>query len=277
VRRSTGHSWCSDLGKAAFVCTVIAGLIAAGGVRAAEEVATNLDIMQRLTAQVVTELHGKFNASLNGRTVQLKPAGGSEDYVFVMNVFREELIRLGVDVVEPANALTINSYTPPRPGSAAAAAAAAAAAQATTQPTGGSGATPTAPAESSVSAPTTTPNIGGPVPLQLRFQNVVFALDYTDSHRAFLFGGKRVDRRAAVRVMATLSDETGKVLWVGEAASQHSDEYDYAQAAVVEQGTYQFNQPVVPAGGWGRYAEPVFVTGIIVGLIYLFFSNQSDN
>jgi hypothetical protein len=93
-----------------------------------------------------------------------------------------------------------------------------------------------------------------------------------------LIGGKRVDRRASVRIMTTISDPVdGRVVWVGEAARDQSDEIDYADAARVEQGTYQFNHPVAPSGGWGRIAEPVFVTGIIVGLIYLFFSNQSDN
>jgi hypothetical protein len=100
---------------------------------------------------------------------------------------------------------------------------------------------------------------------------------YVDSHRAHLVGGKRVERQANVRIMATLSDAGGRVLWVGEAQRESHDEFDYDDAARVEEGTYQFARPVMPAGGWGRYAEPVFVTGIIVGLIYLFFSNQSDN
>jgi hypothetical protein len=93
-----------------------------------------------------------------------------------------------------------------------------------------------------------------------------------------LVGGKKVKRRADVRVNATLSDaQTGQVLWVGEAARENADEFDMDDAARVEQGVYQFARPVVPGSGWGRLVEPVFVTGIIVGLIYLFFSNQSDN
>jgi hypothetical protein len=227
VRRSTSQAWGSDLVKAAIVCAVFAAMVSAVGVRAAEETATNIDLMQSLTAQVVNELHGKFAPSLNGHAVQLRPAGTSEDYTFVTNVFREELTKLGVKVIEPGTTLD-----------------------------------PTAP----------------DAPLTLQFQNVVFSLKYVDSHRSFVVGGKRVERSAAVRIMTTLSDPAdGRVVWVGEAARDDNDEIDYGKAAQLEQGTYTFNKPVVPSAGWGKYVEPVFVTGIIVGLIYLFFSNQSNN
>jgi hypothetical protein len=107
---------------------------------------------------------------------------------------------------------------------------------------------------------------------------VVFNVKYVDSHRSWVVGGKRVERDAAVRIMATLTDPAdGRVVWVGEAARDSNDEIDYGKAIQIEQGNYAFNKPVVPSAGWGKYVEPVFVTGIIVGLIYLFFSNQSNN
>ena len=226
-RRTTGQAWWSDLGRAALVCAAVAGVVRAGGVRAAETVASNIDLMQQLTAAVIGELHGKFDPTLAGRAVQLKPGGNSEDYTFVTGVFRNELMRMGITTIEP-NATV-------------------------------------APGDSSA-------------PLIRQYQNVIFDLKYTDSHRSHLVGGKRVERRASVRITSTLSDPAnGRVLWVGEAAREHTDEIDYGDAARLEQGTYQFNHPVVPATGWGRYAEPVFVTGVIVGLIYLFFSNQSGH
>lgn len=262
--RST--NWCSDLGKLAAGCAVFAMSVAAGGVRAAENTATNIDLMQQLTAAVLTELHGKFNASINGRAVQLKPAGTTEDYLFVTNVFREELTRLGVETIEPNVTLTAPSTAPPtgaQPGGQ----------QPGTSPTGGG-----VPLSGMANSYQTPPGDGGaPAPLILQYQNVVFDLQYTDSHRAFMVGGKRVDRRASVRILTTLSDDTGKVIWVGEAEREHIDEIDYGDAARVEEGVYQFNRPVVPSSGWSRVVEPVFVTGVIVGLIYLFFSNQSDN
>ena len=227
MRRSTSQAWWSDLVKAAALCSAFAALVTAAGVRAAEEAASNIDVMQNLSAQVVKELYGKFAPSLGTRAVQLKPAASTEDYTFVTNVFREELTKLGVKVIE--------STAPSDPTSADA-------------------------------------------PFTLQYQNVAFSLKYVDSHRSFVVGGKRVERSAAVRIMTTLTDPAdGRVVWVGEAARDQSDEVDYGDAARLEQGSYTFNKPVVPSGGWGRYVEPVFVTGIVVGLIYLFFSNQSNN
>jgi hypothetical protein len=207
---------------------VVAAIVGAGGVRAAETVATNIDLMQQLTADVVRELHGKFAATTGNRPVRLKPAGTTEDYTFVTNVFTEELTRLGMTTIEPSTA--------------------------------------GAPVDSAVADAVT-----------LKYQNVVFELKYLDSHRSYLIGGKRVNRMASVRIITTVTAADGRVLWVGEASKEYTDELDYGDTGQLEQGNYAFNHPVVPSSGWGRYAEPVFVTGIIVGLIYLFFSNQSDN
>jgi len=228
VRGQSGKTLLNELCKCAAVCALVASVVGVAGVRAAEKIATNLDLMQSLTTEVVDELHGKFAPVIGNRPVKLKPAGATEDYTFVTGVFSEELTRLGVTTIVPS---------PPEAG-----------------------------ADSSVVDAVT-----------LQYQNVVFNMKYVDSHRSYLIGGKRVDRMASVRIMATVMDRDGRVLWVGEAARDHSDEFDYANAAQLEQGSYAFNHPVVPSSGWGRYAEPVFVTGIIVGLIYLFFSNQSNN
>ena len=104
MRRSKDHAWFRDLAKIAVGCAAFAALISSTGVRAAEETASNIDVMQQLTAGVIQELHGKFGASINGRAVRLKPAGSTEDYLFVTNVFREELIRLGVETLDPLEA-----------------------------------------------------------------------------------------------------------------------------------------------------------------------------
>jgi hypothetical protein len=263
VRRSTSPTWWSDLAKAATICVALAATAEVAGVRAAEKAASNLDLMQDLTAQVVKELYGKFGPQLAGRAVQLKPAANSEDYLFVTNVFREELTKLGVTVIEPTAAFSAPGASPTTNGTAPNNAALSAMPSATNPAQ--------APADSSAGAPPSGAYV-------LQYQNVAFSLKYVDSHRSFVVGGKRVERNAAVRIMTTLSDPAdGRVVWVGEAARDHSDEVDYGDAARLEQGSYAFNKPLLPSGGWGRYVEPVFVTGIIVGLIYLFFSNQSNN
>lgn len=274
MRRSTSQAWWCDLGKTGIVCAALAAMVNAAGVRAAEQTASNIDLMQNLTAEVVKELHGKFAPSLNGRAVQLKPANTSEDYYFVTSVLREELMKLGIRVIEPATPLSAPMTPAPGPAPAPATAGAAGTASGTQNSTAWTGTRTQAAAPPDTSRAST----GSADKYVLTYQNVAFEVKYVDSHRSFVVGGKRVERHAAVRMMTTLTDPAdGRVVWVGEAARESNDEIDYGKAMQIEQGSYAFNKPVVPSAGWGKYVEPVFVTGIIVGLIYLFFSNQSDN
>jgi hypothetical protein len=112
----------------------------------------------------------------------------------------------------------------------------------------------------------------------LQYQATTFNLTYPKVYRSHLIGGKRVRRRAEVTLLATLVDNRdGSVAGVAEAGREYQDQFDHDDVGLMEEGNYQFTRPPVPSSGWGRYAEPVLVTGIVVGLIYLFFSNQSDN
>jgi hypothetical protein len=213
-------------------------------VQAAEAVASNLDLMTRLTAEVAGDLHGRFGAPAGDRPLVITPFASTEEYVFVTNVFTSELTRAGVRTLLPGAA-------PRTAGNAA----------------------PDSLAPGT--GPSAAPAAGA---LVLTVQNVAFGLSYPDVYRSHVVGGKKVRREATVRVLATLSDpSTGEVLWTGEAERSHADQFDRDDAARVETGTYAFLRPEMPSSGWTRYAEPVFVTAIIVGLIYLFFSNQSDN
>lgn len=114
-------------------------------------------------------------------------------------------------------------------------------------------------------------------PLVLEYETLEFELEYSKVYRSHLIGGKRVKRRANVKVLAKLvSTGSDEVEWIGEAASRHSDQFSFGELGRIEAGTYQIARPAIPATGWGKLVEPVFVSGIIVGMIYLFFSNQSD-
>jgi len=233
---------------------------------------TNIDLMTRLTSEVVDELYKGFGDRVAGHTLRVKAFATGEDYVFVSNVFTGTLTRAGVAVVvadtRPAGgANPAAGGMPPAGGNPAVTASPAAGAN----PAGAGN----APSGADPAGATNDPSAPG---LVLKFQNIAFDVTYPDVFRSHLIGGKRVRREAAVRILATLSDgASGRVLWTGEAERTSSDVFDAGDTARVEEGTYAFAQPAVPASGWGRYAEPVFVTGIIVGLIYLFFSNQSGN
>jgi hypothetical protein len=237
-----------DIALAAAGCAAVATLVCAGGVRAAESVASNLDLMTQLTADIAGEMYGKFGASVGERPVEVRPYGTSEDYVFVTNVFTGELTRAGVRTIRGARPL------PPQGA--------------------GSAALDSLFAQS----PPSAPYVAAAGALVLQFQNIAFSIAYPDVYRSHAIGGKKIRRTASVRVFATLSDgDSGEVLWTGEAERTRSDEFDQDDSARVESGTYAFVRPIMPTGGLGKYAEPVFVTAIVVGLIYLFFSNQSDN
>lgn len=114
--------------------------------------------------------------------------------------------------------------------------------------------------------------------LTLQFQAMDFDLRYVKTYRSYLIGGKRVKRHANLRVLAKLVDPSDhSVVWVGEATRSSDDSFSFGDIAAVEAGLYTFNKPPRVNSNWGKFVEPVVVTGIIVGLIYLFFANQTDN
>jgi hypothetical protein len=115
-------------------------------------------------------------------------------------------------------------------------------------------------------------------PLRLEYQALNFGLSYPKIYRPYLIGGKRVKRKAEVHLLAKLIDPAdGSVKWIGETSRSHEDRFPYGDLAAVEAGTFAFTKPPRSSTKWGKIVEPVVVTGIIVGLIYLFFSNQDDS
>ncbi len=111
----------------------------------------------------------------------------------------------------------------------------------------------------------------------LDYKIPVFRLTYPKVYRAHLIGGKKVKREANLRVTARLLSESGDVVWIGESSAESSDQFSHGDLARVQEGSYQFVKPEMPGSGWGKVVEPVLVSAIIVGMVYLFFSNQSDS
>lgn len=120
-------------------------------------------------------------------------------------------------------------------------------------------------------------NVTGELLYSVEFQALTFDLKYPKVYRSWLFGGKRVKRRASVTILATVYDPaTGSVVWVGQGTRESVDEFPHGDVARVQEGTFNFARPELPTSGWSKLVEPVFVGGIVVGLIYLFFSNQNS-
>lgn len=117
-----------------------------------------------------------------------------------------------------------------------------------------------------------------PMPYELEIQALEFAITYPKIYRSHLIGGKRVKRSARVKLSATLlRPDDGSVVWVKQTADTIEDHFPYRLLGQVEDDLLKFTKPEREGTNWGRIVEPVVVSGIIVGLIYLFFSNQSGD
>lgn len=112
---------------------------------------------------------------------------------------------------------------------------------------------------------------------RLSFQIIRMSLAYTRIGRQYWIGAKEVERLAEIGVFAQLADlDSGDIVWVGDAQKKFDDTIRYSELKMVEEEQYGFTKPERNELRWSRFVEPVIVTGIISGLVYLFFSNQSD-
>jgi len=122
---------------------------------------------------------------------------------------------------------------------------------------------------------TTTPSDSVRSTFRLEYQVIHFELSYPKIYRPFLIGGKKVKRSADVRLLFKLLDSDDQsVVWIGEATRSHDDKFSYSDLPEVEAGSFAFTTPEQSPRRWGKVLEPVVVSGIIIGLIYLFFANQ---
>ena len=110
------------------------------------------------------------------------------------------------------------------------------------------------------------------------YQIISYSLKYPDIGRSYWVGAKEVERLAEVGIFVKLLDSTtGEIIWVGESQKKYEDRIAYLLLERVEDPAHDFTMPVRDEIKWSRFAEPVIVTGIVVGLVYLFFSNQDSN
>jgi hypothetical protein len=101
---------------------------------------------------------------------------------------------------------------------------------------------------------------------------------YTDISRPWWLFSKRVERSAQADMFVQLVDlATGDVTWVGEVHKEYGDKIPYGDLKIVEDPQYDFTRPSRSEFKMSRIFEPIVVGGIVVGLVYLFFSNQSGD
>jgi len=117
-------------------------------------------------------------------------------------------------------------------------------------------------------------NAGGKY--RLSYQIVRLSIAYTDISRPWWLFSKRVERSAQADIFVQLIDlSTGDVTWVGEIHKEYGDKIPYGKLKDVEDAQYDFTRPSRSEFKMSRIFEPIVVGGIVVGLVYLFFSNQS--
>ena len=108
----------------------------------------------------------------------------------------------------------------------------------------------------------------------LRYRIVHLNLNYASCRRKHLFGPRLVKREVLLDVMFRLSRATGEVVWADEIKRTGGDWIPSRVLPQAEQASPPFLSPRLETDGWGRLAEPVLLTAVVGGLIYLFYSTQ---
>jgi hypothetical protein len=112
---------------------------------------------------------------------------------------------------------------------------------------------------------------------RLSYQIVRLSISYPRISRAWWLGSKHVARAAQADVFVQFIDlATGDIVWVKEIHKEYNDTIDYSKLKLVEEAQYDFTRPSRSEFKMTRLLEPLVVGGIVVGLVYLFFSNQSS-
>lgn len=112
----------------------------------------------------------------------------------------------------------------------------------------------------------------------LSYQIIRYTLKYPGIGRSYWIGAKEVERLAEIGIFATLVETgTGEIVWVGDTQKRYEDSIAYSLLDRVEDPDLEFTRPPRNEIRWSRIIEPVFVGGIVVGLVYLFFANQDND
>lgn len=113
---------------------------------------------------------------------------------------------------------------------------------------------------------------------ELNYQLISLNLKYPDISRSYWIGAKEVEREAEINVFSQLIDlSSGDIIWVGETQKRYEDRISYSLLEKVEDPQHDFTRPPRKELRWSTLIEPAIVTGIVTGLVYLFFANQSGD
>ncbi len=109
----------------------------------------------------------------------------------------------------------------------------------------------------------------------LSFRILGLRLSYPTQKGGGILGPRRVKREAAVDFILRLqSPGERRVLWNRRIRGKSSDWVSKARLKSFPEISYPFLNPPFPTSGWTKYGEPVIVTGLVAGLVYLLYSNR---
>ena len=112
---------------------------------------------------------------------------------------------------------------------------------------------------------------------RLSYQIIRMSLGYSKIYRRYWLGSKRVEREAQVDLFANLIETgSGEIIWVGDTQKRYEDEISYSMLEKVEDPEYAFTTPERKEIRISKLIEPLVVGGVVIGLVFLFFSNQSN-
>ncbi len=111
---------------------------------------------------------------------------------------------------------------------------------------------------------------------KLLFYRIIdLKLDYPKTQRRGIWGRRSVTRRAWMVLSFREEDQTtGKVLWSHRGEQEKTDIIQPSWIKSLSNQSYPFLCPSFSSDPLSRYVEPVLVTTIIGGLVYLFFANR---
>ena len=85
--------------------------------------------------------------------------------------------------------------------------------------------------------------------------------------------GRRIDRRSRVLVSFNLTQD--EVMgWQQEFAASKRDWVPKKRADLLENERYSFAKTELTTQSWGQFFEPIIISGVLGGLLYMFFSNR---
>jgi hypothetical protein len=111
--------------------------------------------------------------------------------------------------------------------------------------------------------------------VELSYRILDMGVEYPAQGRYHGVGRLWVERRATVKLSFQLTDGiTQEVKWIQESEASRGGRFPYNRLATIESKSYPFTKAKFEKKSWTRYLEPVIVSGVVGGLIYLFYSHR---